>query len=211
MPGVKGEPVRPQNDLILYHWWTAGGEKQAIDAVADGFKKKYPEVNVIQNPVAGGGGMVMQAQIKTMIMAGQSPDTFQVLLGTGQLQQWINVLEPIDEYGDSYQVADILKDMVTSGGHQYGIPLNIHTSNIMWYNKKLAAALGVQMPFSSLDELYQICEKAKQAGYVPIAFGAAASQKLWWIHLAGQFPIPDSRRRSRLCEEAVRRSGVSCR
>ena len=78
----------------------------------------------------------------------------------------------------------------------------------MWYNKKVAAALGVQMPFSSLDELYQICEKAKQAGYVPIAFGAAASQKLWWIHLAGQllYLIPS---RSRLCEEAVRRSGGS--
>ena len=49
--------------------------------MVDGFKKKYPEVNVIKDRVAGGGGMVMQAQIKTMIMAGQSPDTFQVLLG----------------------------------------------------------------------------------------------------------------------------------
>ena len=192
--GAQKETPAAQNDLILYHWWTAGGEKQAIDAVVDGFKKKYPEVNVIQNPVAGGGGMVMQAQIKTMIIAGQSPDTFQVLLGKGQLQQWINVLEPIDDIWGSYNVSETLKAMVTDGGHEYGIPLNIHTSNIMWYNKKVAAELGITMPFGSLDELYSICEKAKQAGYVPIAFGAAASQKLWWIHLAGQllYLIPDA-------------------
>ena len=81
--GQKENPAA-KNDLVIYHWWTAGGEKQAIDAVLEGFKKKYPEVNVIQNPVAGGGGAVLQAQIKTMIMAGESPDTFQVLLGQGQ-------------------------------------------------------------------------------------------------------------------------------
>lgn len=183
-----------KNDLILYHWWTAGGEKQAIDAVLDGFKKKYPEVNVIQNPVAGGGGMVMQAQIKTMIMAGQSPDTFQVLLGKGQLAQWVNVLDPIDDIWKGYNVAPSIHDMVLDNGHEYGIPINIHTSNIMWYNTKIAAQLGVTLPFESLDELYAICEKAKNAGYAPIAFGAAASQKLWWIHLAGQllYLIPDA-------------------
>lgn len=192
--GAQKEQTTGKNDLIIHHWWTAGGEKEAIDAVLEGFQKKYPEVNVIQNPVAGGGGMVMQAQIKTMIMAGESPDTFQVLLGTGQLEQWVNVLEPIDDIWDGYNVDPVLEKMVTDGGHQYGIPINIHTSNILWYNKKVAGQVGVGMPLSSLSEVYQVSDKAKGAGYVPIAFGAAASQKLWWIHLAAQIMclIPDA-------------------
>ena len=100
--GVMSVFADSPNDLVIYHWWTAGGEKQAIDAVLQGFTKKYPEVSVIQNPVAGGGGSVETAQIKTMIMAGNAPDTFQVLLGSGQLAQWVPVLEPIDDIWDGF-------------------------------------------------------------------------------------------------------------
>jgi glucose/mannose transport system substrate-binding protein len=173
-----------KNELVIHHWWTAGGEKEAIDAVIVGFQKKYPEVKVIQNPVAGGGGQIMQAQIKTMIMAGQSPDTFQVLLGSGQLAQWVDALEPIDDIWQNFNAGPTIKAMVTKDGHQYGVPINIHTSDCIWYNNAVVKELGVRIPLASLDEMYQVCEKAKQAGYSALAFGAAAGQKVWWIHLA---------------------------
>jgi glucose/mannose transport system substrate-binding protein len=182
--GAQKEAKGGKNDLVIHHWWTAGGEKQAIDAVLVGFQKKYPEVRVIQNPVAGGGGQVMQAQIKTMIMAGQAPDTFQVLLGTGQLAQWVDALEPIDDIWQGFNAGPTIKAMVTKDGHQYGVPINIHTSSIIWFNNEVVKELGIKIPLASLDETYQVCEKAKRAGYNPIAFGAAASQKVWWIHLA---------------------------
>ena len=74
---VEEEEVPVEGDLIIYHWWTAGGEKEAIDALFAAFLEEYPDVEIVENPVAGGGGDVLRAQIKTMIMAGEPPDTFQ--------------------------------------------------------------------------------------------------------------------------------------
>ncbi|MCK4580052.1 MAG: hypothetical protein KAU10_01785, partial [Dehalococcoidia bacterium] len=57
--------VAADDQLINYHWWTAGGEKEAIDAVFALYGTVYPEVEIVENPTAGGGGGIMRAQIKT--------------------------------------------------------------------------------------------------------------------------------------------------
>ncbi|MBM3702899.1 MAG: extracellular solute-binding protein, partial [Actinobacteria bacterium] len=80
------EEVPVEGELTVYHWWTAGGEKEAIDALFAAFLEEYPDVEIVENPVAGGGGDVMRAQIKTMIMAGEPPDTFQITYGTGMIR-----------------------------------------------------------------------------------------------------------------------------
>ena len=54
-------------------------------------------MKIVENPVAGGGGGIMRAQIKTMIMAGNPPDTFQLTYGTGMLSSFVTVLQPIDD------------------------------------------------------------------------------------------------------------------
>ena len=171
------------NVMFLYHWWSAGGEKDAVNAILSDFKDKNPGIAVVENPVAGGGGTVMQAQIKAMIMAGESPDTFQVTLGDGQLKQWVNVLEPIDDIWTGLDIPPVLKGMVSSDGHQYGVPINVHTSNILWFNTKLVKQLSIKMPINSLEELYAACDKAKEAGITPLALGVGSGQKLWWVHL----------------------------
>jgi glucose/mannose transport system substrate-binding protein len=83
------------DELINYHWWTAGGEKEAIDAVFNLFKIVYPGIDLVENPTSGGGGGIMRAQIKTMILAGNAPDTFQLTYGSGMLASFVDVLEPI--------------------------------------------------------------------------------------------------------------------
>lgn len=38
----------------VYHWWTAGGEKNAIESVVDGFKSVYSKIKAKSNAIPGG-------------------------------------------------------------------------------------------------------------------------------------------------------------
>lgn len=187
---VSAEVLAAANEeLLLYHWWTAGGEKEAIDEVLTMFKKAYPTIEVVENPVSGGGGGVMRGQIKTMVMAGQSPDTFQLTYGTGMLGSFAEILEPVDALFEDFPVPDVIKDMGTVNGHQLAIPLNIMRVNCLWYNKKLVEELGITPEFASLDDLYTVSEQIKAAGYIPYAVGAGAGQQFWWAHIAEQILV----------------------
>ena len=179
--------VANDNELTVYHWWTAGGEKEAIDAVFDLYHTVYPGIALVENPTSGGGGGIMRAQIKTMIMAGNAPDTFQLTYGSGMLASFVDALEPIDDIWGNIPVPAKIKEMGTIDGHQYGIPLNIMRNNCLWYNKKLVDKIGIEMPLRSLEDFFAACEKAKAAGYAPYAIGAGAGQEFWYAHIFEQF------------------------
>jgi glucose/mannose transport system substrate-binding protein len=181
------------DQLITYHWWTAGGEKEAIDAVFALFNIVYPNVELVENPTSGGGGGIMRAQIKNMILAGNAPDTFQLTYGSGMLASFVDALEPIDDIWGDLPVPAKIKEMGTIDGHQYGIPLNIMRNNCLWYNKKLVEEIGIDMPLATLDDFFAACEKVKNAGYAPYAIGAGAGQEFWLAHIFEQFvlAVPD--------------------
>jgi glucose/mannose transport system substrate-binding protein len=44
------------SSLEVIHWWTAGGEQDAINALFEGFKQEYPDVQINNNPAPGGAG-----------------------------------------------------------------------------------------------------------------------------------------------------------
>jgi glucose/mannose transport system substrate-binding protein len=184
-----GGAEEEKEELIVYHWWTAGGEKEAIDAVFALFKEKYPNIEIIENPVSGGGGGVMRGQIKTMVMAGQSPDTFQLTYGTGMLGSFAEVLEPIDDLWKGLPFPPMIKQMGNVNGHQVAIPLNMMRCNCLWYNKKLVDQLGIRMPLKNFDEFFAACAKAKSAGYIPYAVGAGSGQQFWWAHIVEQIIV----------------------
>jgi len=167
------------NELIIYHWWTAGGEKEAIDALFEKFLSHYPDVKIVENPVAGGGGGIMRAQIKTMIMAGNPPDTFQITYGTGMIGSFVSVLQPIDDILVGFNVPDDVIKWGKVNGHMYGVPINIMQNNCLWYNKKLVEKLGIKMPINNIDEFLEICKEVKAKGYIPLAVGAGMGQKFW--------------------------------
>jgi glucose/mannose transport system substrate-binding protein len=49
-------------------------------------------------------------------------------------------------------------------GVPYSVPVNIHRSNVMWYNKKLFADAGVDKAPTSWDEYWAAAEKCKAKG-----------------------------------------------
>jgi len=142
-------PAAPEgNYLEVYHWWTSGGEAAAISSLIDEFESQYPDAVVYSVQIAGGGGAQMRTKIKTLMIAGNSPDTFQIHAGyewkifyDGQL------LEPINEIWTSAvkaAVPDVVEDMNKGpDGNYYSVPVNIHRSNVLWYNLAVLNDTGI--------------------------------------------------------------------
>lgn len=184
-------PVQPtrveEKKLVIYHWWTAGGEREAIDAVYSLFKKYNPGYEIIDNPAAGGGGAIMRAAVKAMLLAGQPPDTCQVTYGPGMVHSWYVYHEPIDDLIKNLPIPEAMKNWSKVGDHYYFMPLNIHRDNNLWYNLKLVEKIGISMPLKTVDEFFEACEKIKKAGYIPFAFGTVGGQRFWLNYLLEDF------------------------
>ena len=174
-----GQAPKPQANLLeIYHWWTSGGEKAAIDALVAVFQKKYPDVGVIQSPVAGGAGYVFKSVMKSMVAAGEAPDAFQVHAGY-EMKPYVDAgfLEPIDDLwrqeGWESVFPPVVRDMVSWGGHYYAVPVNIHRANVLWYNKKILDQYGIDpSTLETWDGFFAACEKLRAAGIqYPIAMG----------------------------------------
>jgi glucose/mannose transport system substrate-binding protein len=164
---VTATPEPPQKKLEIFHWWTAPGEREAADAMFAAFKAAYPDVEVVENPVPGGGGTEHRVVLKARITAGIPPDTFQTL-GGAELKDYVDsgVLQPLDDfykstgYGD--KIPKPLLNAVTIDGHPYSVPLNMHLENILYYNKKLFDELKLTAP-TGYDDLVAACEAIKKA------------------------------------------------
>ena len=66
--------------LEIFSWW-AGDEGPALEALIRLYKQKYPGVEVINATVTGGAGVNARAVLKTRMLGGDPPDTFQVHAG----------------------------------------------------------------------------------------------------------------------------------
>ncbi|MEM1548358.1 MAG: ABC transporter substrate-binding protein [Thermoproteota archaeon] len=166
------------NIVEVYHWWTSGGERAAIDALVRVFESRYPDVAVIQSPVAGGAGYVMKAAMKSMVAAGEAPDAFQLHAGY-EMKPYLDggYLEPIDDLWREERWEEVfpavVRDMVNWGGHYYAVPVNIHRANVLWYNKKILDAHDIDPgTLKTWDGFFAACQKLRAEGVSnPIAMG----------------------------------------
>ena len=93
----------------VYHWWTAGGEKDAIESVVKGFSDTYTKVKAKSNAIPGGAGGAMVMKVKVLQQAGKSPEAFQAHPGQ-EIEPYLNSnmllnLDKVWEYGQLSQRA----------------------------------------------------------------------------------------------------------
>lgn len=75
-----GEAAAPGGSgrLEVFSWWTSGGEAAALQALFDAYSAQYPDVEIINATVAGGGGSAARGVLQTRLAGGDVPDTWQV-------------------------------------------------------------------------------------------------------------------------------------
>ena len=178
---VTATPEPKKQQLQIFHWWTGPGEREAADAMFKALKDKYPDIEVVENPVPGGGGVSHRVVLQARITAGMPPDTFQTL-GGAELKNYVDsgILQPLDalwaELGYDKVVPGPLAKAVSVDGKPYSVPLNMHIQNILYYNLKLLNEVGAQPP-TTFDELIAACEKIKAARPNMACLGLGSKEK----------------------------------
>ncbi len=174
-PAGEREGPAPRR-LEIFSWWTAGGEAEGLAALFDIYRSKHPAVFMINATVAGGAGSNAKAVLATRMQGGNPPDSFQVHAGHELIDSWVAAgkMEPVTFIFRSNGWLDKfprgLIDIISWKGEIYSVPLNIHRSNVLWYNKRIFAANGLRPP-RSLEEMNNVCKVLARKGITPLALG----------------------------------------
>lgn len=164
----------PDEEFEIVHWWTAGGEEEALDALLDGYQEQYPGVDIDNNPAPGGAGSALDAAIRSRIVDETPPSTFQIWPGES-LRPYTDagVLASVedlwdDEMRDAY--LDSVMEVASPEGELVAVPINIHRLNNLFYNVEIVDDAGIdpegiEDPVALLDAL----ESADDAGYTGMA------------------------------------------
>lgn len=179
---ASGPAPMASQELEIYHWWTAPGEREAADAMFEALNAAYPSIDVVENPSPGGGGVNQRVVLQSRIAAGDYPDTFQTL-GGAELKNYVDsgILEPLDELWAELGYYDVvpgpLAKAVSVDGNPYVVPLNMHIQNILYYNLPLFEELGLAAPMNFAD-LIGACEVI-EAEMPEMACLALGSKEKW--------------------------------
>ena len=166
------EDTAAEGSVNVYHWWTAGGEKDAIESVISGFQAAYPSSQAKSNAIPGGAGGAMVMKVKVLQQAGKSPESFQAHPGE-EIQPYLDAdmlldLSAVWEYaGLEERVLPGIADLCqTEDGKYYIVPVGVHKTNTIFYNKHMFEEYGIELTDEeniTWDEFWAICDQLQAA------------------------------------------------
>jgi glucose/mannose transport system substrate-binding protein len=163
-------------ELEFFSWWTAGGEADGLNAMYKLFEEEYPDVEIINATVAGGAGSEAKAVLATRMQDDDPPDSFQVHAGHELIDTWVvaDEMEPVTFIFDDNDWMDVYPqgviDILSYEGEIWSVPVNIHRSNVLWYNKPIFDEHGLSAPMT-FDEFFAVADELQAAGVTPLALG----------------------------------------
>ena len=182
--GAAGLALAQSGRLEIFSWW-AGDEGPALEALIALYNQKYPDVEVINATVTGGSGVNARAVLKTRMLGGDPPDSFQVHAGQELIGTWViaDRMEDLtflfQEEGWMDAFPQGLLDLISTDAGIWSVPVNIHRANVMWYVPANLQQWGVEAP-ATWDDFLSICPTLQDAGVTPLSLGENWTvQHLW--------------------------------
>lgn len=185
-PAVQAKDLSGQ--LEIFSWW-AGDEGPALQALIDLYTQQNPGVEVVNATVTGGSGVNAKAVLKTRMLGGEPPGSFQVHAGQELIGTWVKADRMEDltflfkEQGwmDAFPEG-LIKNIGTDKGI-WSVPVNIHRSNVVWYIPANLEKWGVAVP-TNWDEFFAAADKLKEKGVVPLALAQNWTANHLWESVA---------------------------
>jgi len=162
----------------VLHWWTSAGESASVKVFADQFTKAGG--TWVDNAIAGGAN-ARTAGINRMV--GGNPPTMMQFNTGKQFDELVSndMVRDVDALSKSGKWRELMPkpivDATVREGKFFAVPVNIHGQNWMFYNTKVFADAGLEVP-KTFPELVATGEKLKAKGIIPIALGGQPN----WEH-----------------------------
>lgn len=188
-----------QGELEIFSWW-AGDEGPALEALIERYEEVHPDVQVINATVTGGSGVNARAVLKTRMLGGDPPDSFQVHAGQELIGTWVaadrmeDLTELFDEEGFSEAFpADVIQLISTEDGI-WSVPVNIHRSNVLWFVPGNLEQWGVSVPSDWNAFVNETCPALQDQGVTPLVVGENWTvQHLWESVALAELGVDDYR------------------
>jgi glucose/mannose transport system substrate-binding protein len=161
-------------DVEVTHWWTSGGEAAAVAEFAKAFNATG---NKWVDGAIAGSGDVARPIISSRILGGNPPGATQFnpgheademakqglfldLTDLAKKEDWANILRPKSQLATC-----------TIDGKVFCVPVNLHSAQWMWTNRKVFKDAGLEPP-KNWEELIADAPKLKEKGIQPLAVAA---------------------------------------
>jgi glucose/mannose transport system substrate-binding protein len=158
-------------DLEVTHWWTSGGEAAAVAEFAKAFDATG---NKWVDGAIAGSGDTARPIIISRIMGGNPMGATQLnpgkdadeLIAAGLMQDltdlatkedWAHILRPASQL-----------ESCTKDGKVYCVPVNLHSAQWMWTNRKVFTDAGLTPP-KDINELIADAPALVKAGIQPLS------------------------------------------
>ncbi len=158
-------------ELEVTHWWTSGGEAAAVAEFAKAFNATG---NVWIDGAIAGSGDVARPIIISRILGGNPMGATQLnpgkdaddLIAAGLMldltdlavaEDWATILRPKSQM-----------DSCTLDGRVYCVPVNLHSPQWMWTNRKVYQDAGIAPP-QNWNEMIAAAPALQAKGIIPLA------------------------------------------
>jgi glucose/mannose transport system substrate-binding protein len=176
---IEEEALAALSQLEIISGWLGGAQEEALQVLYDIYRREYPEVEIITAMTLGAAGFQLNEAIASRMQGNQPPDSFQVHLGHELIDNYAvaGQMEPLDflyaEEGWHDLFPPDLLTIASWDGQPWSAPVNIHRSNVLWWNTRLFQEAGLDAPPETFDEFFTAAARLKDAGFDPIVFGAS--------------------------------------
>ncbi|MBD0787056.1 carbohydrate ABC transporter substrate-binding protein [Vibrio sp. Y2-5] len=160
-------------EVEVLHWWTAGGEANAISVLKD--MLELQGYSWIDFGVEGGGGESAMRVLRTRAVSGNPPSAANIK--GPDIQEWarLGFLTNLNSVANPEHWDDVIPKMITNvmkyDNHYVAVPVNVHRVNWLWANSEVFAKAGAKIP-TSMDEFFTAADKIKAIGLIPLAHGS---------------------------------------
>ncbi|HUI68898.1 MAG TPA: ABC transporter substrate-binding protein [Spirochaetia bacterium] len=169
-----------QEKLEMFSWWT-GDHDAGLQALVQRYNSLYPDVAVTNATAALSPEADARSVLRTRMLVGDPPDTFQVRGGRDLIDTWVaaNRIEDLMGFYKAQGWNGIfpreLVSLLSTKTGIWSLPLAINRSNVMWYVPARLTSWGVYPP-RTLGELFATCQKLRNKGVAaPLAVGDTAT------------------------------------
>ena len=135
----------------------------------------------VDSPIAGGGGEQAMTTLKARVNAGNPPTAVQFLgfditdwAAQGALGD-LNAVATNEGWDNVVPLA--LQKFSKYQGKWVAAPVNVHSTNWVWMNKKILDSVGGGKIPASWDEFVDLGKKVQKAGYIGLAHGGQPWQE----------------------------------
>ena len=165
-------------EVEVLHWWTSGGEAAALNVLKQDLEGKG--IGWEDMPVAGGGGSDAMTVLRARVTSGNPPTAVQMLgfdiLDWAEEGALANLNDAAAAEGWDAVVPAALQAFAKFDSKWISAPVNVHSTNWVWANKKVLDDLGIAQP-TTWDEFVTAMQTVEDAGLVALAHGGQAWQE----------------------------------